>query len=175
MLGGRQVQLGRQDEHSRGDTCSVLFWEVVPSQKSWTLADCIALRTIFYEGLEKLEETDDLFVIVVNCKVDAEATNAGFHPWAPKRCIPVHLEKLQFLETQSPSCLDKYAPKVICGSEVARLLGTDIEQLASLPLLFVNDPIVLLDLQNIRVGSYVFCPGSASSLFRIVSSCLRDS
>ena len=167
------MQLGRLDEHLRERSCSVLFWEVVASQKSWTLTDCIALRTVFYEGLERLEDTDDLFVVVVNCKVDAEATNAGFHPWAPKRCVPVHLEQLQYLETQP--FLDRYAPKVICASEVARVLGTDVEQLSSLPLLFVNDPIVLLDLQNIRVGSYVYCPGSASSLFRIVSSCLRDS
>jgi hypothetical protein len=174
-LGGQYVHLGRQAEGGlRAETCSVLYWDVDSSQKRWSLSDCNALRLIFYEDCERLEDTDDLLIIVVDCKVEADATNAGFRP-SPKRCVPVPLEALRYLETCSSHLLDRLAPRVVSASQVARYLDARVEELSCLPLLFVDDPIVLCDLRNIRVGSYVYCPNSASSLFRIVSSCQRAS
>jgi hypothetical protein len=172
-LGGRLVRLGRQGEGGRAaETCSLLYWKVDASQKRWSLSDCTALRLILYQDVEDLEDTDDLLIVVVNCKVEAEATNAGFRP-AARRCVPVPLEALLYLESCGSRLVDLYAPRVVGASQVARHLGLQVEELGCLPLLFVDDPIVLCDLRSIRVGSFVYCPGSASALFRIVASCMR--
>lgn len=169
LMGGREVQLLSRDGGAAQEKCAVLFLDLEKHQRRWSHTDSIAFSMVYFKGADDLNAIHDLLIVVVDCDVEADATNAGFHPLAHKRCVPISLAHIQSLE--SIPRVQEFCPRVVMATEAAEYLGIEVAQLAELPVLKVDDPIVICDVRHIRIGSFVYCPGGKSSAFRIVASC----
>ena len=179
-LGGHDILLGRErSEDSTGvkrrrvelrETCRVFFHRSWPEDKVWDLQDSMALFVSLTSTLSSRGEAPQFLIIVLPGKVATRATNAGFSPRETRRILPLAIEEIKALDMSIEG--RRRAPKAVDAEVVADALNCKLADLVDLPLLSVEDPAILWDL-DMLIGSYVHCPPSHLS-YRVVASALED-
>jgi len=179
--GGHEVMLRRERHRStqeakrmkpmeRRETCKVFFHRFWPREKAWTIEDSQAFFVSITSAVTELEQTPHFTIVVVPSKVTPRARNDGFSAHARRRVLPLSTSEIDAFDMSIQS--RRHAPKCADVEVVADALNCQVAELADLPLLSIDDPAVLWDL-DVCVGSYVHCPPSQTG-FRIVASVLED-
>jgi hypothetical protein len=180
-LGGHDVLLSRdrsrEDEREkrrrterRRETCRLFFHRTWSQKKEWDVQDSMAFFVSMTSSLASLEAAPELLIVVLPGKVTARARNDGFSARAKHRVLPLALVEVEALDMSVEG--QRHAPKVADADVVMQVLGCEPAELLDLPLLSVEDPAVLFDLDAL-IGSYVHCPPSHTS-YRLVASALED-